>query len=95
MSVFLGLGYLAQDDFFSCSIHLPASFMMSSLLILQCVNASYFLVQTLVEEHLGCFQYLTVMSKPTVSIVQQVSMRYDGGSFGHRPKSAITNLEVD
>lgn len=43
--VLLSLGYFTQNDYFSCSIHLSSSFMMSMswIRIIHCVNISHFL----------------------------------------------------
>jgi hypothetical protein len=83
MHVFSGLGYLARDGLFlfvclfvclfvfSTSIHFPENFMMSLFLI--AVNVPHFLY-SLVEEHLSCFQFLAIMNKAAMNIVEQVSL---------------------
>ena len=49
-----------------------------------------FFIHSLVEGHAGCFQFLVVMKKAAMNIVEQVSLWLDRGvGFGHIPKSDI------
>ena len=48
-----------------------------------------FFIHSSVEGHLGCFQFLTIMNKTAMNIVEQVSLWYGGASFGHMPRSGI------
>ena len=41
------------------------------------------------EGHLGCFQFLAIMNKAAMNIVEQVSLWYGGASFGYMPRSGI------
>ena len=49
-----------------------------------------FLIHSLVEGHLGCFQVLAITNKAAVNIVEHMSLWHDWVSFGHIPKSGIT-----
>ena len=42
-----------------------------------------------VEGHLGCFQFLAIVNKAAMNIVEQVSLWYGEASFGYMPKSGI------
>jgi hypothetical protein len=48
-----------------------------------------FFIHSSEEGHLGCFQFLVIMNKATVNILEQMSLWYDGVSFGYMPKSSI------
>ena len=48
-----------------------------------------FFIHSLVEEHLGCFQFLAIMNRAAMNIVDQVSLWWDGKSFGYMPKTGI------
>jgi hypothetical protein len=74
-SYLLGLSYLTQDDV----IHLAVHFMMYLFLIAK----SYSIVEMynifyihLFEEHIDCFQFLAIMNKTAMDIVEQVSFWY-------------------
>ena len=41
------------------------------------------------EGHLGCFQFLAIMNKAAMNIVEQVSLWYKGISFGFVLRSGI------
>ena len=44
-------------------------------------------IHSLVEGHAGCFQFLVVMKKAAMNIVEQVSLWDGGASFGDLPRS--------
>ena len=48
-----------------------------------------FLIHSSVEGHLGCSQFLAIMIKAAMNIVEQVSLWDVGASSGHMPKSGI------
>ena len=48
-----------------------------------------FLIHSSVIGHLGCFQFLAIMSNVAMNIVEQMSLLYDCASFGYIPKSGI------
>jgi hypothetical protein len=50
-----------------------------------------FFIHSLVEGgHLGCFQFLVIMNKAVVKIVEQVSLWKGGMTFGYMPWSDRT-----
>jgi hypothetical protein len=49
-----------------------------------------FCIYSSFEEQLGCFQFLAIINKPAISIVEHVSLLYVGASFGYMPRSSIT-----
>jgi hypothetical protein len=61
--------------------------MMFLILIAQC--CSIFCIHSLVEGHLGCFQFLNITNKAAMNIAEQVSLRDGGASFGYMPGSGI------
>jgi hypothetical protein len=66
---------------FSSSIHLPVNFMKSLHSTPLCICATYFCIHSSVEEHLDCFQFLTIIHKIAMNIVEHVSLLYDGVYF--------------
>jgi hypothetical protein len=44
------------------------------------------------EGHLGCFQFLAIMNKAAMNLVDQVFLWYSGASFGYMPRSGIEML---
>ena len=54
-------------------------FVFNSSIVLHCVDVSHFLYHLSVEGHLGCFQFLAIMNKAAMNIVEQVSL-WDGGT---------------
>lgn len=48
-----------------------------------------FFIQSLIDEHLGCFQSLTIMNNSTMNILEQMSLWYNYVSSGYMPKSSI------
>ena len=64
---------------FSSSIHLPVKIRMSLFLmaenkILLHKGAKFFFIHSLVEGHLGCFQFLAITNKATMNIIDQLSL---------------------
>ena len=53
-----------------------------------------FCIHSLVEGHLGCFQFLTTKNKTVMNIVEYNFLWYGGASFGYMPRSdiAISNF---
>jgi hypothetical protein len=51
-----------------------------------------FFIHPLVEGFLVCFQFLSMMNKASMNMVEQVSLWYDGVSFGYMPMSSIAFL---
>jgi hypothetical protein len=47
-----------------------------------CINSS-------VEGYLGYFQFVTIINKAAITIVEHVSLLYVGASFGYMPRSGI------
>lgn len=45
-----------------------------------------FFTQSYVDGHVGCFQFLASVKAAAVNTAEQVSLRWDGVSFGHMPK---------
>jgi len=52
------------------------------------MNQSFF-IHFLVEGHLDCFQFLALMNKAAINIVEQVSLWHGGKYFGDMPRSSI------
>jgi hypothetical protein len=48
-----------------------------------------FFIHSLVEEHLCCFQFLPIMNKAAMNIVEKVSLWYSGTSFEYMSRSGI------
>jgi len=48
-----------------------------------------FCIHSSVEGHLGSFQFLAIIYKAAMNIVQHVSLLYVGASFGYMPKKGI------
>ena len=48
-----------------------------------------FCSQSSCEGHLGCFQFLAIINKAAMNIVEHVSLWYGGESFGYVPSSGI------
>jgi hypothetical protein len=48
-----------------------------------------FLIHYSVEGHLGCFQFLVIMNKADINIVEEVSLWDGGASFGYMLRSDI------
>jgi hypothetical protein len=48
-----------------------------------------FCIYSLVEGYLGCFQFLDILSKAAMNILEHMSLKYGGISFGYRPRSVI------
>ena len=97
--VFLGLGYLTQDDIlkfhlFACKIH--DVFVFNSWVVLCWVDVPHFLYPysnlsiCFVEGHLGCFQFLGAMNKVAMNIVEHVSLWYGRASFEYMPRNGIS-----
>ena len=45
-----------------------------------------FHIDSSVEGHLGCFQFLTIISKAAMNVVERESLLYVGASFGDMPR---------
>jgi hypothetical protein len=48
-----------------------------------------FFVHSLVKGHLGCIQFLTIMNKTPMNIVERVSLWDGRASFGYMPRGGI------
>ena len=48
-----------------------------------------FFIRSLVEGHLGCFQFLAIINKAAMNIVEHVSLWYGGVSSGYMPRSDV------
>ena len=48
-----------------------------------------FLIHSLVEEHLGCFKFLSMTNIAAMNIAEHMSLWHNWSSFGYIPKSAI------
>ena len=46
-------------------------------------------IHSLVEGHLGCFQFLAIMNKAAMNIMEYVSLWYGRTSFGYMPRSSV------
>ena len=53
------------------------------LLQIRQYSANIFCIHSLVEGHLGCFQLLIFTNKAVMTIVEHMSLCYDGASFGY------------
>ena len=104
MCVFLGLGCLNSGWFFFLvlsSIHLLANFMVPIFFkhlrnnpLCKCTT----LIYSSIEGHLGCFQFLAIMNKADMNIVEQTFLWYDEVSFVFMPESRgrwILNCQRD
>ena len=49
----------------------------------------FFCILSLVEGHLGCFQFLAITNKAIMNIVEHVSLWDGGASFEYIPRSGI------
>ena len=89
--VFLDLGYLTQNHFYS-SMHLPASFIISffnTWVMFNYINVQHFIIYSSVEEHLGHFQFLAITNKAAINIVEKVSLWWSRSTFRYMPRSSI------
>jgi hypothetical protein len=41
---------------------------------------------------MGCFQFLTIINKAAMNIVEHMSLLYAGASFGYMPRCGILGL---
>jgi hypothetical protein len=48
-----------------------------------------FCIHSLVEEHLGCFQFLTIMNNAAMNIVEHRPLWDGGSSFEYMSRSSI------
>jgi len=48
-----------------------------------------FFIHSSIEGHLDCFQFLAIINKSVINIVEQVSLWDGGASFGSMPRSGI------
>jgi hypothetical protein len=90
MHVLLGLGYHTQDDFlkfhpFACKTHVVFVFNSWKYSIVKMYPL--FFIYSSVEQHLCCFQFLAIMYKSAMNIVEQVPLCDGGESFGYMPRS--------
>ena len=46
-------------------------------------------IHSSLEGYLGCFQFLAIMNKASMNLVEQVSLWDVGESFGYMPRSGI------
>ena len=84
MHVLLGLGYLTR--IIILVFHsFPCENMMSLFLI--AIVFYIFFIHSSVEGHLGCFQFLAIMNKAAMNIVEQVSLWDVPASFGYMARS--------
>ena len=60
---------------------------MINTLLYKCTM--FFLIHSLVEGHIGCFQLLAIMNKTVMDIVEQVALWCGGMSFGYMPRCGI------
>jgi hypothetical protein len=79
---------------FSSSIYLSINFMISlfstaELYFIVCMYHIFF-ANSPGKGILNCFQFLVVMNKVAINIVEQVSLWYDGLSFVFMPRSGST-----
>ena len=44
-------------------------------------------IHSLIEGHLGCFQFLAFINKVSMNVVKHMSLWYGGTSFGYMPSS--------
>ena len=93
MFVFMCLCFLAQDDIFPISTHLPVNFLMSvfsnTCEIIQLVNVSQFLHPFSVQGYLDYFQFLRIMNKAMNIILKKMFWWQDRVSLGYVTKSGI------
>jgi hypothetical protein len=54
-----------------------------------------FFIHSSVEGHLGYFQFLTIMNKAAMNIVEQISLQYSGVSFVHMLRGVLRNHQLD
>ena len=74
--IFLDLGYVTQYGFvyihpFACKFQDVIIFLPLS------VNVPHFLIHSLVEGHIGCYQVLVITNNAAISIVEHMSLWYD------------------
>ena len=88
---FFGVWATSLRRVFSNSIHLHTKFKCHCFLQLSSTLLMWqiFIIHSLVEEHLGCFQILAVTNNAAMDIVQQMSLQYDWAYFGYMFKSVI------
>ena len=48
-----------------------------------------FCIHYSVEGHLGCFQFMAIINRAPINIVEHVSLLHVGGSSGYMPRSGI------
>jgi hypothetical protein len=48
-----------------------------------------FCIYSSFEGHLGCFQFLAIINKTAINIIECVSLLYVGASFGYIPRSGV------
>jgi hypothetical protein len=71
-------------------------FLIAELYSIMLVNFTFF-IHYLVEGHLGCFQFLVIMNKDAMKIVEQVSLwngGHGGASLGHARDQRWRRLQV-
>jgi hypothetical protein len=54
-----------------------------------------FCIHSSVEGHLGFFQFMAIINKASMNIVEHVSLLYVGESFGYIPRSGISGSSGD
>ena len=53
-----------------------------------------FFIHSLVEGHLGCFQFLAITVQAAMNIVEQVSLSDGGAYFGNMSRSGGLQVEL-
>ena len=48
-----------------------------------------FFIHSLVERYLGCFEFLAIMNKAAMNLVDQASLWYGGAPLWYMPRSGI------
>jgi hypothetical protein len=60
-----------------------------SWIVFHCVKEPIFCIHFSVEAYLGCFQLLVITNKPTMNIVEHVSLWYGRSVSRHMPRNSI------
>ena len=85
MHIHWDLTYLTQDDilkFFPFPYKIYDALVFSNWIVFHYIY-HIFSIHFLVKGYLGCFQFLAIMNKAAMNIVEKVSLWQDEMSFGY------------
>lgn len=74
--------------FFFIFTHLPVN-IFNGWAIFHCIYVPFFFIYSFIKEHLGCFQFLSIMNWAAMNMVEQEGLWLDELSFGYMVKNGI------